>query len=581
MQETTDKLLYSLNDSLVVEPLINKWSAWVHLIPPVVASLHLQNYQMRLMESYSKSPEVHYEASCQPDLFTGPFIHIPVDKVNDIRKLMENTKIKLKENLKLAESVISFYNQLTSESSGDSLDSFYHKLPEPLQGYVELVYDYYNHPIIRFSENLFYESKYYDSSLQSLRIFQLKNDNDRPYIMNTPRLINYDDVNWAIPFNSELVDRFFKLDIKPQPLVYIRELLNLSVADEMILKPFLSTANRYPSENVQYKGTRIRYFGHACVLVETDNISILTDPYIGAIPSEAGMSRLSYRDLPEKIDYVIITHNHHDHFCLETLIRLRHRVKCLIVPRSSGMFYGDISLRLLAKKIGFKNVVELDPLESTPFPNGEIIGIPFLGEHADLPHSKSAYVVRIGNEKILFAADSDCLDKKMYEHIAQHLGYIQTIFIGMECVGAPLSWSCGSLLPIKPTYTQEQSRRYKGCNAARAWDIIKSIGANRIYIYAMGLEPWLLHLLGLSYREDSIQLKEARNLLIEAREMGYEIALLNGSTELCLNGKYFNKYNYTNKEHVLINNLSSEAKDLSITIQDACLIQDQFVFDKE
>ena len=258
---------------------------------------------------------------------------------------------------------------------------------------------------------------------------------------------------------------------------------------------------------------RVRYFGHACALVEWKGVSILTDPYIGVMPVSGGIDRLTYDDLPERIDYVLITHNHHDHFCLETLLRLRHKIGCLVVPRSSGFFYGDLSLKLLAQKVGFKNVVELDCMQSIPLPDGEIVAIPFMGEHADLPHSKSGYVVRTGRTKMMFAADSDCLDEQMYENVRRSLGTIHTVFLGMECVGAPLSWSCGPFFPVKPDRTCDQTRRYKGSDSLRGQKILAAVGAERLYIYAMGMEPWFEHLLGLAYDEDAVQLHESSNLL--------------------------------------------------------------------
>jgi Condensation domain len=231
----------------------------------------------------------------------------------------------------------------------------------------------------------------------------------------------------------------------------------------------------------------------------------------------------------------LITHNHHDHFCLESLLRLRHRVECLVVPRSFGMSYGDLSLKLLARKLGFKNVVELDSLESIPLPDGEIFAIPFLGEHADFPHGKSAYVVRTGKEQTLFAADSDCLDTSMYDNIREILGPIQNVFIGMECVGAPLTWSCGTFLPQRPEYGIEQSRRYKGCDARRALSILKSIKATRTFLYAMGLEPWLEYMLGLALTKDSLQIKESTRLLELVRQTGMaEARLLNGPCDILL-----------------------------------------------
>jgi hypothetical protein len=262
-------------------------------------------------------------------------------------------------------------------------------------------------------------------------------------------------------------------------------------------------------------------------------VTLITDPCVGVLPSEGGTTRLTYGDLPPRIDYALVTHNHQDHFSVETLLRLRHRIDCLVVPRSFGVFYGDLSLKLMAERMGFKNVVELDTLGSVKFPDGEVIAAPFMGEHADLPHAKTAYVVRAGRQRMLFAADSDCLDRSTYEHLRRILGPIETVFIGMECVGAPLSWSCGPLLPVKPSHSSEESRRYKGCDAARALSLLEALETRRVFLYAMGLEPWLEFLLGLAYTQDSPQIQEAKKLLALARERGFaEARLLFGRTDI-------------------------------------------------
>src|SRR5437868_116089 len=158
-------------------------------------------------------------------------------------------------------------------------------------------------------------------------------------------------------------------------------MLGLGRQDREHLLPMLSTTPAPVYEKWMSRTPRIRYLGHACVLVEWNGISVITDPWVGVMPSEGGIDHISYLDLPEKIDYAIITHGHHDHFVPETLLRLRHRIECLVVPRTFGMFYTDTSLKLAAQKIGFKNVIELDALDTIQLPDGEIIAVPFLGEH--------------------------------------------------------------------------------------------------------------------------------------------------------------------------------------------------------
>ena len=515
---------YRLADATVSEPLVNRWPAWSHLISPVPASLHLAHHQIKTLQSYLENPEFHVTAARDPELAGGPFSDIPVERADEIRQLLTSTQRQQGANLRIAKTIMEFHNQLVAEATGQSLDAYYQRVPEELRGYVELVYDYYHNPTVRFFEGLLYESEYYDKSLQSLNIFQVQRDNSRPFFMSTPRLPEPSHIDWQVPFDDARIDKFFQLDRRPQPLGRIRELLGLSPADDERLLPLLSAEPKLLPEKWREQQVRIRYCGHACVLMEWSGISILTDPYIPVRPVAGGISRLSYQDLPEKIDYALVTHNHQDHFALETLLRLRDRIACLVIPKSYGILYGDLSLKLLAQKLGFKHVVELDTMESIHLPDGEIIGVPFLGEHGDLAHGKIAYVVRAGTEQMLFAADSDCLDKRMYERIRQALGPIETVFLGTECVGAPLTWHCGALFPQRPTREQDQTRRYHGCDAQAALNLLEGVGAKRIYNYAMGKEPWLEHLLGLGLSEESPQLKASAMLLQKARARGFLIA---------------------------------------------------------
>ncbi len=526
--------LYRLKASTAVEPLVNKWVAWANVLGPVVSSLHLRNYQTNLLRSYLDSPQSHAEACQNPRLRSGRVVDIPVARAAEVKDFLLNTEAEQADNLRFAESVIAFHNQLSSQADGLSLDSYYEKLPPELRGYVELVYDYYDHPIMRFFEGLLYQSGYYKKQLQSFRLFRQRDDS-RPFFMNTPRLPQPEEIHWSVPFESKGVDELFQLDTTPQELGYIRELLGVPSSAENSLLPLLTTEERPEYETWNGPGPRIRYVGHACVLIEWNGISILTDPCLGVSPAAVTTERLTYENLPDRIDYVLVTHAHHDHFCVESLLRLRHKTECLVVPRSNGTFYGDVSLKLVAQALGFRRVIEIDALESINVSDGEIIGIPFFGEHADLPHGKTAYVVRAGQHRILFAADSDCLDHEMYRHVRRVLGPIQTVFLGMECVGAPLTWTSGSILPRQPRHSISQSRRYKGCDSNRGLNLLEAVGAERLYIYAMGLEPWLEFLLGLAYTPDATQIKEAHRFLILARESGFiEARLLKGNCDIYL-----------------------------------------------
>jgi L-ascorbate metabolism protein UlaG (beta-lactamase superfamily) len=529
------ELHYGLADSTVIEPLIGQWSAWATLVSPVAASLHLADFQVFALTSYLVDPAAHVRASRDPELIGGPFVDIAPDRAEEVRELLARTVALRASDLTFARAVKEFHNRIVDEAKGQSLEPYYRTTPDELRGYVELVYDYYHRPTVRFIEGLLYESEHYRRELQSLRLWRLERDASRPFFMSTPRLPEQGQLDWQVPFDDARVDELFALDSCPRPLGAIREMLGLNGEAERLLPAFLSAETAPPPPAWEGETPRVRYFGHACILIEWRGVSILTDPFVGAVPTAGGMQRLTYRDLPAKIDYALVTHNHQDHFALETLLRLRHRIGHLVVPRNQGSLYGDVSLRLLTRKLGFRRVIEMDALDSIELPGGEIVAVPFLGEHGDLAHSKSAYVVRAGRVKMLVGADSDCLEREVYVRLRRTLGEIDTVFLGTESVGAPLSWGAGALFPHKLPRSYEQSRRYHGSDARSAVDILRTVGARRLYNYAMGIEPWVEHLLGLGMSEDSPQYVESEKLLAHARRHGFLAAeRLSGKAELFL-----------------------------------------------
>ena len=517
----SDQEAYRLASSTVIEPLMNNWAVWSDVISPAPYSMHMLHYQIKTLSSYLANPEIHLKACRNPKFTGGPFVDVPLERSSEIRRLLESTEQDQSKNIEFAKAITETYEALGKEARGQSLDPFYEKLSPLLRGYVELLYDYYNHPILRLMEGLLYGSPYYRKDLQSLRIFPAERDDSRRFFLSTPHLLDEGELDWRIPFETWQLDEFFKLEASPKPLGQIREMMGLRPAEEQRLLPMLSQDSIVPTERRTQETPCIRYLGHACVLIQWNGISVMTDPWVSVRPKEGGIERIAYQDLPEKIDFALITHAHHDHFVPETLLRLRHKIECLVVPRTFGLFYADTSLKLLAQKLGFKHVLEMDSLETIKLPDGEIIAVPFLGEHADLPHGKTAYVVRAGKESILFAADSNCLDRRLYEHLRRVLGDIETVFLGMECVGAPLSWLYGALLPSKLQYTQDQSRRTKGSDSKAALALLEAVGGKRVYIYAMGNEPWFQYSMGLGPPEDSVQIKEANKVISMARERGF------------------------------------------------------------
>src|SRR5262249_24609960 len=254
------------------------------------------------------------------------------------------------------------------------------------------------------------------------------------------------NIHLRIPFAHEGIDELFKMRSVPQPLGYIKEALQLNGENEELFRSFFSTEK--PRTPPRYDGdqVRVRYFGHACILVETKNVSVTTDPLISySHPSE--LFRYTYLELPETIHYAVIKYSHADHSMFETWLQLRHKTRNIVVPRNGGRFLQGPSLKMMLRNVGFKNVIEIDEMETIEIPDGGITSVPFFGEHADLNiRTKSAHLIRLLGKTAMCAADSANIEPKLYEHVHELLGDIDVLFIGMECDGAPLTWVYGPLL---------------------------------------------------------------------------------------------------------------------------------------
>jgi L-ascorbate metabolism protein UlaG (beta-lactamase superfamily) len=530
------ELLY-LRPNIQVEPLFDNWYAWSYLIPPATAARYLTDRHLKIMDSYINASQVHAAAVKNPKLMGGPFIDYGVARVEEVRALRDQTKRTYPHLIHLSAAIASLEDMLRTMATGFSLLPLYDKVPDILKGYVELTYDLSNNPSFRIIEPLLYKSGYYDRSAQSLMLSVLVSD-DRPFVFSTPRLESPTTFHLRVSFDDEVVDRLFELKSTPRRWVEIKEMLNVPDSSDVLVRSFFTTEclNRY--SRYEGNGVRWRYFGHACILLETQNVNLLFDPVL-SYENKAGIPRNNYLDLPESIDYVVITHNHQDHVMFETLLQLRHKIKGIIVPSSSGGVLQDPSLKLILQNVGFKNVIEMADLEGIEWENGSITAVPFLGEHSDLNiRSKSAYCVQIGERRLFFAADSCNLEPRMYEHLHRDLGDVDILFVGMECDGAPLSWLYGPLLTKSMERSMDESRRLSGSNFEQTMDMIRRFNCPNTYIYAMGQEPWLGYVVSLKYTDRSRPIVDSNRVIDECRTAGINAERLFGEKEILIEDVY-------------------------------------------
>lgn len=524
---------FYLRQNIQVEPLIDHWYAWPHLIPPATAARNITERHLKIMDSYISNPQIHANAVKNPKMLGGPFIDYGGKRVDEIRALRDKIKKERAHLLELSSAIAALDAMLRESAKGHSLQSLYAKVPEILRGYVELVYDLNNFPSFRLVEPLLYRSKYYDRSQQSLFLSVIQND-ARPFVLSTPRLESEGTLPVRHPFDDPSVDFLFQLKNRPQPWDVIKEALELPDEQDELAMSFLTAEPPPRYAAYEGRGVRWRYFGHACILIESNGVSMLFDPVL-SYTYENDISRYTYLDLPDTIDYVLITHDHQDHVLFETLLQIRHRVKNVIVPRNSGGHLQDPSLKLLLENCGFKNVIEISEMQEIQDRNVTITGLPFFGEHADLDIlSKMAWLVRIGSNTLLFAADSCNIEPALYKHIHREVGDVDALFLGMECDGAPLSWLYGPLLTQRIERSMDESRRLAGSNFEQGMSIIDLFHCREAYVYAMGQEPWLNYIMSIKYTAESRPIVESNRLIQACQERGIIAERLFGEKEILL-----------------------------------------------
>jgi L-ascorbate metabolism protein UlaG (beta-lactamase superfamily) len=518
-----------LRPDVILEPLVDRFYASLLTVAPIQAAMNLAFMQVPLLESYLQSPQVHINASQDPEYRGGFFVNIEEERSGEVRELLTAIRRDRAEMLRLAEAVIRAEEIVRQGATGFDMTPLYPKLPAELGGLVELAYDTSNQPSVHFMEPLVYESSAYVEGRQSVQL-SLETGVERPFVLSTPRLPSSEMLDLPIPFRHPGLEELVLSRIRPSTLGRLREVLELDDEQAVGLDKLLTTEPHLADDRVVDQGARIRYFGHACLVMQTPQVTIMTDPWVSA--DATATDRYTYADLPDKIDLALITHGHQDHIVLETLLQLRGRVGTVVVPRSSRGNLADPSLALYLKYAGLP-VVEVDHFSEVEFPGGNVIATPFLGEHADLDiRAKTTYCVNLAGRMVFVGADSSGIDPEVYRHIRGYVGKVDVAFLGMECAGAPLNWAYQALLTQPLTKKMNDSRTLSGSNAVQASVIMTELGADEAYVYAMGEEMWLVgHVMATSYNEDSYQLKQVAEFLAWCADQGIKAGHLYGQDE--------------------------------------------------
>lgn len=511
---TTD-VLYLKADTYF-EPLLNHWYAWPYLLPPATCARHVVNTHRRIMQSFVKNYKLHIMASKESILTGGEFLNCTEEQVDDIKALIEELDEKCNDLVELSDAIKQLDELVYKHTSGESIEYLYPQVPAPLKGCVEIFLDMEHRASYRLIEPLLYRSRYYKPSLQSLSFGLLSKIGERPFVLSTPRLPDENHMQVEADFNAPIVDAIFQAREKPLSSADIDKLFEKHMQTGGIsYRDFFTTEKPKFSHTPVEDGVRLSYTGHAGFLLETKDINIMVDPIIASRKSDNDETMISFSELPETIDYILLTHTHMDHANIETLLQLRYKTQKIMVPKNNGGTLADPSLRLMLLQLNF-DVIEVDDLDEITIPGGRIVSLPFLGEHGDLNiRSKTAWYVEAHGKKCFFGADSSNPDRNLYEHLGKIFTDLDVLAIGMECVGAPYTWAYGALHTKKVSKAIKNSRRLDGSDCEQALPMVKAFNAKQVYVYAIGLEACFKYFNGLEHDDDSKQVVES-NKFIEA-----------------------------------------------------------------
>ncbi len=141
---------------------------------------------------------------------------------------------------------------------------------------------------------------------------------------------------------------------------------------------------------VREEKIEIEHLGHATFRFKTKDSVVYIDPYI--LDQE-----------PIKADFILITHEHFDHYNEEKIKEILKDATKIIIPKS------------MSKKVKFKNKIEIEPFQKTKLDDiFEVETLPAYNVNKPFhPKEKNwvSYIVRIEGINIFHAGDSDVIEE--------------------------------------------------------------------------------------------------------------------------------------------------------------------------
>ncbi len=178
----------------------------------------------------------------------------------------------------------------------------------------------------------------------------------------------------------------------------------------------------------------ITWFGHSTILIKLDNKIIVTDPVfnnaspfstiLGPTPFEYE-NNICAKDLPNKIDIVLITHDHYDHLDYKTIKEIHTRVEKFFVPLGNkahllkwGVHEGKI------EEFDWYNNLPYKDIDFTFTPSRHFSGRGITDRFATL---WGGWIIKSKNSNLFISGDSGYFDE--FKRIGEKFGPFDIVFI--------------------------------------------------------------------------------------------------------------------------------------------------------